>query len=54
MFCDFAISFDESFREQFIWGVKDSNIKRRISSEGTINFKEYVELGHAIKSAMTS
>ncbi|XP_060861205.1 uncharacterized protein LOC132938406 [Metopolophium dirhodum] len=29
-FCEFATSLNESLRDQFIWGVKDSNIKKKL------------------------
>jgi len=38
-------------RDKFIWGVKDSNIKKKLLSEGTITFKKCVELGLTMESA---
>jgi hypothetical protein len=40
-----------SLRDQFIWGVKDSNVKKKLLSEGTITFKKCMELGLAMESA---
>lgn len=43
-FCEFATSLNESLRDQFIWGVKDNNIKKKLLSEGTITFKKSMEV----------
>jgi len=49
--CEFGTVLDDALRDQVIWGIRDSNIKKRLLSEGSLTFKKCIELSLAMESA---
>ncbi|CAI6346892.1 unnamed protein product [Macrosiphum euphorbiae] len=49
--CEFGTVLDDALRDQVIWGIRDSNIKKRLLSEDSLTFKKCIELSLAMESA---
>lgn len=38
--CEFGTVLDDALRDQVIWGIRDSYIKKRLLSEGSLTLKK--------------
>lgn len=50
-FCDFGNALAENLRDQFIYGLKDQRIARRLLSEKTLTFDKATDLALAMETA---
>lgn len=51
-FCKFEETLDSALRDQLIWGVEDTTIKKRLLAEGgTMKFHDCIKLATTIESA---
>lgn len=49
--CEFGAVLEDALRDQVIWGIRDSNIKKKLLSDGLLTFKKCVEISLAVESA---
>jgi len=50
-YCQFATNFDDSLRDQVVYGIKDNNIKKRLLLEDNLSFKKSVEMCLSMEAA---
>ncbi|XP_039297854.1 uncharacterized protein LOC120354572 [Nilaparvata lugens] len=47
--CDFGANLDNSLRDQFVWGIHDKNIKKKLLTENDLTFAKAVEFSTSME-----